>query len=1019
MRGFVYLFSAICFILSLRGLSTPETAKRGNILGMTGMGAAILITFSTEGFGGHYAAFFLTIAPPAIVGVYIAQSVSMVQMPQLVALFHSFVGLAAVLVGISSFHAGLGESGTNATRAVETAVGEFVAAVTFTGSLVAAAKLHELMDPKSLKIPGRHAINAMTVAAVAVVGITFCATADTTTKIICLYTLITLSLWLGFHLVASIGGADMPVVISMLNSYSGFATAASGFMLDNNLLIIAGSLIGSSGAILSYIMCRGMNRDLWSVVLGGWEDAPAEGVPGVEGVVREISPDSVAEEVLLAKKVLIVPGYGMAVSRCQSDVADIAQILASRGVEVEFGIHPVAGRMPGHMNVLLAEANVSYRSVKEMSEVNKQMLEYDVVIVVGANDTVNPASLEPGTKIYGMPVIEVWKAKRVIVLKRSLAPGYAAIDNPLFFLDNTRMLFGNAKDTTTAIFACLSQRAAFVGKSAVFLDLEGGARALEEGRRETPPTTWPSPKRTVGVLKDSNGRGTPLVSLAPRFVKRLRKQAFRVIVESGAGAEANFSDDDYVKAGAEIMPNADTVISRSDVILKVSVPSEELIRRIPRGKILISHVFPGQNAPLLELMASQGLTALAVDEVPRITRAQNVDVKSSMQGLQGYRAVLEAFNALPRLSKTSITAAGRVDAARVLVLGAGVAGLQAISTAHGLQAEVFAYDVRAATREEVESCGGTFLSVELEEEGEVEGGYAREMGEAYEMAQKQMLSRVVPNVDVIICTAAIHGKPSPKLISNDMLATMRPGSVVIDLATEFGDRRSNWGGNVEGSPTDGETQIHGVTIIGRSRIETQMPTQASELFSMNMSNLLEELGGGENFRIDLTNEVIKGLCCVHEGRVSWAPPEPLPRRPPTPSPRSSPRLVPPKEVSLLDQLVTSDAFFAMSLVCTAAFAGLLGVTLKALELQQFTLLALSLIVGYYSVWSVTPALHTPLMSVTNALSGVIIIGSMLEYGPSATSASAICALCATSFSSLNIAGGFYVTQRMMQMFQIA
>nr|CEL65234.1 TPA: NAD(P) transhydrogenase subunit beta [Neospora caninum Liverpool] len=365
------------------------------------------------------------------------------------------------------------------------------------------------------------------------------------------------------------------------------------------------------------------------------------------------------------------------------------------------------------MNVLLAEADVPYRIVKEMSEVNKQMSEYDVAIVVGANDTVNPASLEPSTKIYGMPVIEVWKAKRVIVLKRSLAPGYAAIDNPLFFLDNTRMLFGNAKDTTAAIFASLSQ---------IF---NAGAAG------ETPHL---------------------------------------------AGGAATFS---Y-------------------------------------------------------------LTDLGL--------------------LQGYRAVLEAFAAFPRLSKASITAAGefdsnnriessveerltpgRVDAARVLVLGAGVAGLQAISTAHGLQAQVFAYDVRSATREEVESCGGTFLSVEVvsetfihvllflrnlpqyqEEEGEVEGGYAREMGEAHERAQKKMLSRVVPNVDVIICTAAIHGKPSPKLISNDMLAGMRPGSVVIDLATEFGDRRSGWGGNVEGSPTDGETQVHGVTVMGRSHIETHM-----------------------------------------------------------------------------------------------------------------------------------------------------------------------------------------------------
>ncbi|CDJ47725.1 transhydrogenase, putative [Eimeria brunetti] len=882
---------------------------------LVGMVAAVVVTFTEAGFGQHYLLFFATATPAVGLGLYIAQSVNMTEMPQLVALFHSFVGLAAVMVGFANFHSPAGvERASSLLRLLEVYLGVFVAAITFTGSVVAAAKLHGSMESRSLRVPGRHALNSATVAAIGVLGALFCVSSGHLTRMLCLYVNAGLSMWLGFHLVAAIGGADMPVVISLLNSYSGVALAAS----------------------------------LWNVVLGGFEEAEEAGAAAPQGAVQQTNADEVADELLAARKVLIVPGYGMAVARCQSELADIAKNLMNCGISVDFGIHPVAGRMPGHMNVLLAEADVPYKIVKEMSEVNPEMSSYDVVLVVGANDTVNPAALEPGTKISGMPVIEAWKARRVFVLKRSMAAGYASIENPLFHLENTRMLFGNAKNTTSAVFARVNAKAEQMPPSAARDDLEAGLLEFDREER-VDPSSWPYPRLAVGILKDSNG-GSVMVPIAPKFVPRLRKMAFRVLIQSGAGADAGFSDEEYRRAGAEIVPSADAVINGAEVLLRVSPPSPDMVSRMPRDKVLISYLFPSVNTQALDMLARQGVTALAVDEVPRVTRAQKLDVKSAMQGLQGYRAVIEAFNALPKLSKASISAAGRVEAAKVFVIGAGVAGLQAISTAHGLGAQVFGHDVRSATREEVESCGGKFIGLRGGEEAEVLGGYAREMGDAYQRAQRELIANTIKHCDVVICTAAIHGKPSPKLISRDMLRSMKPGSVVVDLATEFGDTRAGWGGNVEVSPKDSQVVVDGITVIGRTRIETRMPVQASELFSMNICNLLEDLGGGSNFRVNMDDEVIRGLVAVYQGRNVWqpSPPTPVSRTPPRMAmPPPAPSAAPEKAGGAFAQALASDAFFAMCLVVAAAVVGLLGIVLDPMELKHLTLLALSLIVGYY------------------------------------------------------------------------
>ena len=455
-----YLVSGIFFVLSLGGLSKQETARRGNIYGIVGMTIAIIATF----FSGEIENFQLLIPlmlGGAIIGAVLAKRVEMTSMPELVAILHSFVGLAAVLVGMASFldpgHDLL--EGTNRLiHDIEILLGVFIGGITFTGSVVAFGKLRGSLSGKPLLLPGRHFINlGMLLVSIWLGSELLIQGKDEAWVTLLIVTGI--SLILGVHLIVAIGGADMPVVVSMLNSYSGWAAAAAGFMLKNDLLIITGALVGSSGAILSYIMCKAMNRSLANVIFGGFgtDGGNAGGVSEIEGSITEISAEEVASELKEAKEVMIVPGYGMAVAQAQHVVKDITETLRAKEVNVRFAIHPVAGRLPGHMNVLLAEANVPYDIVFELDEINDDLPNVDVLLVVGANDIVNPSALEDSSSpIAGMPVIEAWNAKSVVALKRSMAAGYSGVENPLYFKDNTNMLFGDAKDTLSSVFQNLS-----------------------------------------------------------------------------------------------------------------------------------------------------------------------------------------------------------------------------------------------------------------------------------------------------------------------------------------------------------------------------------------------------------------------------------------------------------------------------------------------------------------------------------------------------------------------------------
>jgi NAD(P) transhydrogenase subunit beta len=448
--GFItvsYIGAAILFILSLAGLSQQETARRGNIYGFIGMIIAIVVTIIGLR-SGNYAVLFPAMIVGALAGVVVASRVEMTQMPQLVAMLHSFVGLAAVLVGFASYlDPGAHFEGTEKTiHEVEIFLGVFIGAITFTGSIVAFGKLQGTISGKPLTLPARHWLNLIAILASVWMGYVFLAAPGAEAGFKPLLVMTAIALFLGVHLVAAIGGADMPVVVSMLNSYSGWAAAATGFMLSNDLLIVTGALVGSSGAILSYIMCRAMNRNFVSVIMGGFGTASGSAAAVPQGEVVATSAEEVAHLLADAKDVVIVPGYGMAVSQAQGVVSEITRRLRAKKINVRFGIHPVAGRLPGHMNVLLAEAKVPYDIVLEMDEINDDLPEADAVLVIGANDIVNPGALEdPNSPIAGMPVLQVWKAKTVVVFKRSMATGYAGVDNPLFYKDNTRMLFGDAK----------------------------------------------------------------------------------------------------------------------------------------------------------------------------------------------------------------------------------------------------------------------------------------------------------------------------------------------------------------------------------------------------------------------------------------------------------------------------------------------------------------------------------------------------------------------------------------------
>jgi NAD(P) transhydrogenase len=1017
----VYMVCSILFILCLGGLSAQETARKGNAFGMIAMFMAIFVTFFLADFHYQFKFFFPPFVVGGGIGLYLALRVEMINMPQMVAVLHSFVGLAAVLVGYGRYIY-VSEDGTlDVLELIETYLGVFIGAVTFTGSIVAYGKLQGIIRASPLMIcgPGRHAINALIIVGSIGLGVLF-GIFDDGLPYLCGMT--GLALFLGWHLVMAIGGADMPVVVSMLNSYSGWATSASGFLLENDLLIVTGALVGSSGAILSYIMCSAMNRSFFSVIMGGFGQGTSSSAPPqvIEGTPVSTDCKTFVTELKQASNIIIVPGYGMAVARAQHDCGALVSVLRQQGKRVHFCIHPVAGRLPGHMNVLLAEANVPYDIVKEMEEVNKEFASTDISIVLGANDIVNPDALDnPHSPIAGMPVCQVWKSKRVVVFKRGGGAGYAGIENPLFVKPNTRMYYGSADKSIKEIMQELNAR----GVAQPHVADETKANAEDTALLETlADEVYPEPTMSIGIVKETYELERR-VGMTPNNVKRFRKLGFSITVESEAGRGAGFRDQDYTRAGARVVEDKSEVFENSQIIMKVRKPSEEEGEMLGNVKVLICYFNPSVEEAFLRTLAAKypQLTVLAMDCVPRITRAQKLDSLSSMANMGGYRAVIESMAVFQKCPKAQITAAGKLPPAQVFIIGCGVAGLAAIGYCKSLGCIVKVFDSRPAAREQAESLGAEFIEIKVEEDGTGVGGYAREMSANYMKAQLAMTKEEARKADIIITTALIPGRRAPVLVTEDIVRVMRPGSVILDMAAEMG-------GNCELTKRNRIfiDQESGVSIIGFTDLVSRIAPQTSELYSTNLWHLLDDLGGASKFTLNMQDEIVSNMTVVHAGRFVWVPIQAraAPEAPkPKPADAVSTRVVAPTTEDHIrqeqPQTFCQKHSWILQIVGLTALFILISVGTDSFFLNLFLVFILAIIIGNMMVWNVAAALHTPLMSVTNAVSGIIIIGGMLELEPASgviDSSSGI-GIAAVFFASINVIGGFVVTYRMLKMFR--
>jgi NAD(P) transhydrogenase subunit alpha len=527
----------------------------------------------------------------------------------------------------------------------------------------------------------------------------------------------------------------------------------------------------------------------------------------------------------------------------------------------------------------------------------------------------------------------------------------------------------------------------------------------QEQERDAGSAASQTKPKKVGIPKETYPNECR-VAATPDTAKKLQKLGFEVLIESGAGVSANFPDSAYEGADCQIVPDGATLWAQADIILKVRPPSLDEVEAMPSGKTLISFIWPAQNPELLEKLAARQATVLAMDAVPRISRAQKLDALSSMANIAGYRAVIEAANNFGRFFTGQITAAGKVPPAKVLVIGAGVAGLAAIGTAKGLGAIVRAFDTRLVVKEQVESMGGEFLELQFEEEGSGEGGYAKVMSKEFIEAEMALFAEQAKDVDIIITTALIPGKPAPKLITEEMVSSMKEGSVIVDLAAEQG-------GNCEVTKPNEVYRYKGVTIIGLTDLPSRMANQSSQLYGTNLWHLLKDMGGAEKYQVNLEDEVVRGALVLHEGEVTWPPPKIAQPSPPKETPQAKPAVTAP--------VAGEEKKKGMGSLPWLILAGLalvgIGVGAPPSFLSHFTVFVLACFVGWQVIWNVTPALHTPLMSVTNAISGIIIIGGMVQISGPLDSPTTILGAIAILVGTINIAGGFLVTQRMLKMFK--
>lgn len=1074
----LYISASLFFILALRGLSHQESSKVGNIFGIIGMLVAIVGTLiSPFVFGSGIWIFFIVCVPPAILASLLSLYIKMTSMPQMVGMLNAFGGLAATLESFALFFSPyevhkqdhMYNNGPvlykefQVYQTVFYLIGAAVGMITFSGSIVACGKLSGYLKSKPRIFPCRAFYMPVVFGGIIAMGAMAGVYGfhDVPRGLIGLVVMTALSAIYGILFVLAIGGADMPVVISVLNSGSGWAGVFAGLTLQNTLMIIAGAFVGASGIILSYVMCKAMNRSLYNVMVGGFGDSgPTGGPTSFQGEATITSASEVIDWLTSAKNVIIVPGYGMAVSRAQHAVADLTKYLREIGANVRFGVHPVAGRLPGHMNVLLAEADVPYDIVLSMDEINGDFPTTDVVIVVGANDTVNPAAqTEPGCAIYGMPVLEVWKATRTVVLKRSLNVGYAGVDNPLFLYENNSMLLGDAKKSLTALVdgvkefkgngdgsrdvCSTSISSNKIDTSAVVVNVDGTDQAPDALFKA-------EAKFYLGVLNEAVGE-EKRVAMSPQVARKLLESlGIGVVVEEGAGARATFADVQYVTAGCEVTSRA-ALMQKCKIVTKVECPTKDEIEMLPDPSnqvFICGFASPGSSRPLLECASAAGTTLISLDILPRISAAQKMDVLSSTAKLVGYRAVMEAFYHYDRLIGAEITAAGKYSPAKVLIIGAGVAGLQAVGDARRMGADVRSFDIRLECKEQVESLGGKYLVMDFgDETGGGEGGYAKPMSEEFIKKEMELFSKQAKECNIIITTASIPGRPAPKLLKKYHIDLMQSGSVLVDVAAASG-------GNCElTKPGEVYTYDSKVVIVGRTDFPSRMASHATDMFANNLYHLLDHCGGGEKWTINMEDEIIRSVTLTHKFAITYPPPRvvhPQATIKHHQLAKAGQTTQSAKDLKLLRFLNLKHLYFGiislvdvLLIVLIALVVALFATTAPPSFPPLLFVFMLGCWVGYLLIWNVAPALHTPLMSVSNAISGVVLVGGMLGVSPYAYEpfedlrATAVCQgtgaipfycrergvasivlnAIAIAVGSMNVFGGFTVTQRMLSMFK--
>jgi len=1056
----IVVIGITCFVLCLMGLSKVRTSKMGMVYGIVGMSALIAGYWADSAYTYDDGQWLIAIcmAPGIIIGLMSAYFAKMTDLPELVGAYNGLGGLAAALEGIGLY---LDPSATQFVRggdnlgpqteamlwvqSIALILSIVIGCWTFTGSIVAVLKLHGTIASKPRIVPLRWFVTllfAVSVIVFSVLSFTAGQTWNDREEGIAFIVIVaaTACAW-GLMAVMAIGGGDMPVSISFLNSLSGFSTSAAGFMLVNKALVISGAFVGCSGIILTHFMCRAMNRSILKVLIGGFGDGVVKKSAAIKevGTVTEVGTDQVVDLLKEARSVIIVPGYGMAVAKAQHSVAEMTKLLRDRGKKVRFAIHPVAGRLPGHMNVLLAEARVPYSIIMGMDEINDDFPDTDVVLIIGANDTVNPsAQTDPNSPISGMPVLHVWQAHRTITLKRSLNVGYAGVDNPLFIKPNNSMHLGDAKQSVEKIVSLLraSEPVASVSaKKDIVADVEN---QVDSKKNVAPVDSFTANLITklqneafinIGVTREVT-EGERRGAIVPSAVKRLLQAGMQVIIESKAGAAGEFLDDQFKAMGAKIMPDASSVYNQADIIIKIQEPKvhpstgKHEIDMVPSGKTLISFVGPRTDAgkELMNRAASAGITLLAVDAIPRISRAQSLDVLSSQAKVAGYRAVIEASHMYQRFLNGEITAAGKFPASKVLIVGVGVAGLAAIGAAVSMGAIVHAFDTRLETKEQVESMGGEFLMLNFSEDGGEESGYAKTMSKEFYEKEMEMFRQQAKECQIIITTAAIPGRPAPKLIMRDAVDNMLPGSVIVDLAAASG-------GNCE-LTRKGETYVYNerVTIIGITDLNSRMAWQASSMYANNMTNLMDVLcpkplkGSVEprKLNINMNDQIIRGMTVVKDGEITWPPPEEVVKTSASPAKKDNGEIVrtPKKESIMANRVFDITSVGELCAVAVAGvFFGIVAAYAPVSFVAQLLYFILAGILGYYLIWNVEPALFTPLMSTSNSLSGVVILGGILMASLERGSASNVLGCTAISVATVNVFGGFAVSFRMLLMFK--